>query len=238
MVLYLPLLLCSNLQITMGLKKMNTLKLVIGNKNYSSWSLRPWLFLKNLGIDFSEELVFLFEDETEKLLKPYLSGNKVPVLVDGNLQVWDSLAIIETIADKYPDKYGWPKDAGARAVARSVSAEMHSGFFALRNALPMNGRKNFPNFSISEEVQADVDRVVTLWEYCKQHYGSNGPWLFGEFSGADAMFAPVVIRLTSYNVKLTGFAKEYVEMVLQDEHMKDWIRAGKGEKQVIDGDEA
>lgn len=216
---------------------MNKLKLIIGNKNYSSWSLRPWFFLKNFGIDFNEELIFLYEGSTEEYLKPYFSDNKVPVLVDGNLQIWDSLAIIEAITDKYLDKQGWPKDADARAVARSVSAEMHSGFFALRNALPMNCRKHFPNYPITDDVQTDIDRVVSVWEYCKRHYGANGPWLFGEFSGADAMFAPVVLRLSGYDVKLSGFAKEYVEMVLQNKHIRDWIEAGRGEKQTIELDE-
>ena len=216
---------------------MNKLKLVIGNKNYSSWSLRPWFFLKNLNIDFSEELIFLFEDKTEESLKPYFSDGKVPILIEGDLQVWDSLAIIETIADKYPDKQGWPKAADARAVARSISAEMHSGFFELRNALPMNCKKHFPNYPITDGVQADIDRVVSIWEYCKQHFGANGPWLFGEFSGADAMFAPIVLRLSGYDVKLTGFAKEYIKMVLQNENIKDWIEEGIKESQIIGVDE-
>ena len=181
---------------------MNRLKLVIGNKNYSSWSLRPWFFLRNIELDFDEELIFLFEENTEVLLKPYFSDSKVPVLIDGDLQVWDSLAIIEAIADKYPDKQGWPKGGSARAIARSVSAEMHSGFLALREALPMNCRKHFSDYPIADEVQIDIDRVVAVWEYCKQHYGANGPWLFGEFSGADAMFAPIVLRLSGYDVKL------------------------------------
>ena len=216
---------------------MNTLKLVIGNKNYSSWSLRPWIFLKNLGIDFDEEMVFLFEKDTEEKLEPYFSDGKVPVLVDGDLQVWDSLAIIEAIADKYPDKHGWPIDAGARAIARSVSAEMHSGFFALRNALPMNCRNHFPIYPITDDVQTDIDRVVAVWKYCKQHYGANGPWLFGEFSGADAMFAPVVLRLSGYDVKLSGVANDYMTTVLQNKHIQTWIEAGKVEKQIIEMDE-
>ena len=216
---------------------MNKLTLVIGNKNYSSWSLRPWLFLKNLDIDFDEEMVFLFNASMEEKLKPYFSGNKVPVLLDNDLQVWDSLAIIETIADRYPEKYGWPKDLKARAVARSVSAEMHSGFFALRNALPMNCRKHVPNHFIENDVQKDVDRIIAIWEFCRNNYGANGPWLFGEFSGADAMFAPIVLRFSSYGVKLSGTAKKYSETVLQNSHTKNWIDAGKKEKQVIEMNE-
>ena len=213
---------------------MSALRLVIGNKNYSSWSLRSWFFLKNLGVDFEEELVFLYEDDTEEKLKSYFSDGKVPVLLDGDLQVWDTLAIIETVADKYPEKSGWPKSVEAKAVARSVSAEMHSGLFALRNAMPMNCRKYFPSHPITTEVQKDINRVVAIWEFCKENYGENGPWLFGEFSGADAMFAPVVLRLSGHDVKLSGFAHNYVEMVLQNKYMKDWVEAGKLETQIIE----
>ncbi len=216
---------------------MNKLKLVIGNKNYSSWSLRPWFFLKNLYVEFDEEKVWLFEKDMEKQLEPYFSDSKVPVLVEGDLSIWDSLAIIETIADRHPNKNGWPKDAKARAVARSVSAEMHSGYHAIRNALPMNCRKHFPNYTVSADVQKEIDRVVAVWEFCKNNYGANGPWLFGEFSGADAMFAPLVIRFTGYDIKLSGFAKEYCETVMQNSHLKDWIEAGKQEAQIIKIDE-
>ena len=216
---------------------MDNLKLVIGNKNYSSWSLRPWFFLKNLGIDFEEELVFLFEEETNDHLKSYFSNDKVPVLVEGDLQVWDTLAIIETIAEKFPEKKGWPKDLKARAIARSVSAEMHSSFMALRGALPMNVRKHFPDYEMTDEVQIDIDRVVELWEYCKQNAIEEGGWLFGEFSGADAMFAPVVLRFVGYDVGLSGVANEYVDFVLQNTYMQEWIEAGKLETKVIQEDE-
>ena len=131
---------------------MSTPILIFGNKNYSTWSLRPWFLLKNLGIDFAEEIVFLFEENTDELLKPYFSNKKVPVLIDEDLQVWDTLAIIEYISDKYPEKMAWPNGLKARAIARSVSAEMHSSFSALRNALPMNIKKHYPNHPISEVV--------------------------------------------------------------------------------------
>ena len=212
-------------------------KLVIGNKSYSSWSLRPWFFLKNLNVDFEEELVFLFEDDTDELLSPYFSDSKVPVLQDGDLQIWDSLAIIEYVADKYPDKQGWPADLKARAVARAISAEMHSGLAALRNALPMNCRNHFPGFLITADVQQDIDRVVSLWEFARNNYGEGGSWLFGEFSGADALFAPVVIRLSGYDVKLSGVADEYRQAVLQNEYMQQWVDAGKKETQIIGCDE-
>ena len=149
---------------------MNSLKLVIGNKNYSTWSLRPWFFLKNLEIDFEEEIVFLFEENTDERLKPYFSNEKVPLLVEGDLQVWDTLSIIEYIADKYPEKQGWPEDIRSRAIARSVSAEMHSSFTALRNELPMNLRKHFVDYPITSEVQTDIDRIVALWGILPDEY--------------------------------------------------------------------
>lgn len=216
---------------------MSHLKLVIGNKNYSSWSLRPWFFLKNMGIDFEEELVFLFEDDTNQNLKPYFSNEKVPVLVEGDIQVWDTLAIIETVADNFPEKQGWPKDVKARAIARAVSAEMHSSFLALRDALPMNIRKHFANYSLTEEVQIDIDRIVMLWEYCQKNAVNKGQWLLGDFSGADAMFAPVVMRLRGYDVKLSGFAAEYIDFVSSNEYMQEWVEDAKKEVQVIQEDE-
>lgn len=225
---------------------MSSLKLVIGNKNYSSWSLRPWFFLKNLGISFEEELVWLFEEDTEEKLKPYFSDSKVPLLIDSSvqladgesLQVWDSLAIIEYIADV--TKAGWPQDPVSKAIARSISAEMHSGFSDLRNALPMNCKKHFPDYPITNEVQQDVNRIVNAWEYCRNNSSitaSSSLWLCGEFSGADAMFAPVVMRLIGYHVELSGFAKDYTQMVLETPSMQEWIQAGKEETHVIGEDE-
>lgn len=221
---------------------MNSLKLIIGNKNYSSWSLRPWFFLRNLGIDFDEELVYLFKEDTEEKLSPYFSDAKVPLLIDSSdtdstLEVWDSLAIIEYLVEKYPQTQGWPESNNARAVARSASAEMHSSFGALKDALPMNCRKFFPEYPIKNDVQQSIDRIVTLWEYCSNNYGTKGSWLFGEFSGADAMFAPVVLRLIGYDVKLTGFAADYTQLVMNNEHIQNWIEAGKNETEIIDMDE-
>jgi len=222
---------------------MSTLKLVIGNKNYSSWSLRPWFFLKNLGIEFDEELVYLFEKDTAEKLSPYFSNEKVPILVDSTdgkdpgLQIWDTLAIIETIADRYPNLHGWPENSNARAIARTVSAEMHSSFTALRNALPMNCRKHFPNHPVELNVQQDIDRIVTLWEYCHTNYGNGGPWLFGQFSGADAMFAPIVLRFIGYDINLSGFSADYVNMVSKNKYMQEWVEAGKKETHIIESDE-
>lgn len=223
---------------------MSDLKLVIGNKNYSSWSLRPWFFLKQLNIDFEEEMVFLYEDNMEANLEPYFSNGKVPLLVDREVdsntnkgfQVWDSLAIIEYANDKFSNQQGWPSDLHARAVARAVSAEMHSGFFAIRNDLSMDCKAHYPNHPISASAQQEINRVIEIWESCKHDYGKSGPWLFGEFSGADAMFAPIAIRFSIFDVKLSGYAREYVELVLQNEHIKNWMEAGRQETQFINFD--
>ena len=173
-------------------------------------------------------------------MKPYFSNKKVPVLVDANktledgsaLQVWDSLAIIEYIAESTGQ--GWPTDPVNRAIARAVSAEMHSGFNAIRNALPMNCKKFFPNYPIDTDVQQDIDRIVAVWEYCQANSANKGDWLFGSFSGADAMYAPVVMRMLGYDVKLTGFAKDYAQMVLESAAMQEWIAAGKQESHIIE----
>jgi len=220
---------------------MSSLKLVIGNKNYSTWSLRPWFFLKQLGIEFKEEMVWLFEDDMEEKLEKYFSNSKVPVLVDAEnneeLTVWDTLAIIEYAADKYPEKQGWPSDLKTRAMARSVAAEMHSSFTDLRNALPMNIRKHYPNYPITNEVQKDLDRIFSLWDYCQKNKVSNGPWLFGDFSGTDAMYAPVVMRLINYDVNLSGFAAKYVDFVHNCPTMQTWIEDSKSETRIIVEDE-
>jgi len=216
---------------------MTGLKLVIGNKNYSSWSLRPWIFMKKFNIEFNEHRVSLFVDSTREELAPFNSDNKVPALQDGNLVIWDSLAIIEYISDKYLDGRGWPEDINARALARSVSAEMHSSFGNLRASMPMNCRKFFANYRLSENAAREVERVKELWRLCRQQYGSGGGWLFGDFSAADAMFAPVVIRFSGYDIKMQGVEYDYVQTVLADPDIIAWIEAGKKEKEVITQDE-
>ena len=213
---------------------MSELTLVIGNKNYSSWSLRPWIYMKKKGIKFTEKRIALHMENTTKLLEPYFSGYKVPVLIDDGLLIWDSLAILEYLAEKYPDHNGWPNNSNARATARSVSAEMHSSFSALRNELPMNCRKKFRNFALTSKVLNDIERIRDVWRYCKKTYGQKGPWLFGEFCIADAMFAPVVIRFEGYDVPLEGVEKEYVQLVINDPFLIEWIDAGKQEKEIIE----
>jgi glutathione S-transferase len=213
---------------------MSDLTLVIGNKNYSSWSLRPWIFMKTVGIEFTEKRVALDTDQTKSQLETYFSGHKVPALVDNDLTIWDSLAILEYIAEKYPDCHGWPVDPNARAVARSVSAEMHSSFFELREHLPMNCRKKFSNFSPSTGAQKDIDRIKAVWKYCKNHFPNKNPWLFGDFCIADAMFAPVCFRFYSYGVKLNTFEKEYVKAVLSIPHSIEWQKAAYQEKEILE----
>ena len=217
---------------------MSNLTLIIGNKNYSSWSLRPWIFMRQLGVKFNEKRIPLFTDTMEQDLAAYGSNTKVPVLLDDDLIVWDTLAIMEYVSEKYLDNKGWPLESKARAVARSISAEMHSSFTNIRNELPMNCRKDFPGFKISLGVQTDIDRIAELWRKCRSEYGAGGDWLFGNYSIADAMYAPVVIRLKGYDVRLGDIEESYMQSVLNLPAMQEWIEAGKQEKEVIEMDEA
>lgn len=216
---------------------MPKLKLVIGNKNYSSWSLRPWIFLRHNLIDFEERRLPLFVDTTAEQLAEYDSDYKVPILKDGDLVVWDSLSILEYVSEVYIDNGGWPHHREARAVARSISSEMHSSFASLRNELPMNCRKIFKNIKLSHETEREIERVKSLWRKCRNDYGSNGKWLFGDYSIADAMFAPVALRFHGYSIPLTGTEKDYVESVLNHPGIVEWIEAGKLETEIIEADE-
>jgi len=216
---------------------MSELTLIIGNKNYSSWSLRPWIFMKHFGLDFEEKRIPLFTETTEEQLAPYFSNNKVPVLLDGSFSVWDSLAIMEYVSEKYLGGKGWPADERARAIARSISAEMHSSFTDLRNELPMNCRKMFPGYPLTDDVKTDIERIFALWDRCRSEYGAGGEWLFGDYSIADAMFAPVVLRFRGYVVPLDDTAKEYVQTVLKSPHLNEWIESGRQEKEMIEMDE-
>jgi len=216
---------------------MSKLTLIIGNKNYSSWSLRPWIFMKQFNMEFEEIRIPLFTDSTGQQLASYFSNYKVPVLRDDDFVVWDTLSIMEYVSENYLEFRGWPEDVKARAVARSISAEMHSSFFAIRGALPMNCRKQFENFNISAEVNTDIQRIKDIWYKCRTEYGANGDWLFGEYSIADAMFAPIVHRFNGYGVALNELENAYVQTTLNSPPMIDWVEAGKQEKEVIDEDE-
>jgi glutathione S-transferase len=212
------------------------LKLVIGNKNYSSWSMRPWLALRANGIAFEEIFVPLYTDnkaDKERLLS-FSGAGKVPALVDGDVTVWDSLSIIEYLAEKFPQAKLWPEDRAVRAHARSISAEMHSGFMALRSECGMNLRRPIRSVALSEDANANVARIQAIWAECHQRYGKAGPFLFGAFSGADAMFAPVVHRFRSYAIPVQGDARHYVEAMNSLPAFQEWTRDGLAETLVIE----
>ncbi|MCK9193169.1 MAG: glutathione S-transferase family protein, partial [Nevskia sp.] len=178
------------------------MKLVIGNKNYSSWSLRPWLALKVAEIPFEEILIPLYQADSKARQLAFSPAGKVPILVDGAVTIWDSLAILEYVAEQYPDRGLWPRAIAARAHARSVSAEMHAGFAALRTAMPMNCRATLAGKGHTPEALADIARIAAIWGDCRARYGNDGPFLFGAFSNADAFYAPVVTRFLTYGVAL------------------------------------
>ena len=213
---------------------MSKLTLVVGNKNYSSWSLRPWIFLRHHKIDFEEKWVSLFVDTTKGELAEYDSDFKVPILKDGELIVWDSLSILEYISEAYLNNKGWPDDRKARSFARSISSEMHSSFYSIRNELPMNCRKKFENISLSEGAEREIERIKGLWRKCRSEYGSNGEWLFGDYSIADAMFAPIALRFNGYGIHLTGIEAAYIDSVLKHPGIVEWVEAGKRETEVIE----
>jgi glutathione S-transferase len=206
---------------------MSTLSLLIGNKNYSSWSLRPWLLLTQSGIQFEERQVWLFTDEGREQLQRESPSAKVPVLRDGNTVVWESLAICEYLADRRPEL--WPPDPVARAVARSASAEMHAGFSALREQMPMNCRLEGASIEHSPELERDIERVIALWAEARARFGDDGPMLFGRFSVADAMFAPVVLRFLAYGVQPRGEAGAYMHTMLELPSLQRWLDDARAE---------
>lgn len=197
--------------------------LVIGNKRFSSWSLRPWLLMKHFEIPFEEKLILLDQPETRSEIMKYSEAAKVPVLVDGHVRIWESMAIAEYLNEKYPEKKLWPADHAARAMARSISNEMHSGFSKMREVLSHDLQKHIPGFDYSA-ASTDVTRVQKIWTDCLQI--SNGPFLFGDFSIADAMFAPVVNRFITYDVKIEGAIQKYVSTIRNLPAHQAWIQAG------------
>jgi len=207
--------------------------LVIGNKNYSSWSLRPWLLLKEKNIQFRETKVFLYLDNTREKLLKYSPAAKVPVYFYKEVPVWDSLAICETIAEIYPEKHCWPKEFDLRVIARSVSHEMHSGFSAIRNTLPMNCRTKMTFHPISSELQTEIDRICEIWRSCREQNTVEGDFLFGEFSIADAMYAPIVLRFNSYGIPVGSVERKYMNAILNLSSTKEWIAEGISETKII-----
>ena len=212
-------------------------KLIIGNKNYSSWSLRPWILMKEAGIDFDEHRIVLDTPTSKHEIAEFTEAGRVPVLQLGDLTVWDSLAICETVAERWADRQLWPADEAERAHARSISAEMHSGFSCLRECMPMNCRAMGRKVPIPDELGEDLDRIIAIWAECHKHYGDRGGWLFGTFSVADAMYAPVVLRLRTYGINLPESAGYYPHRLLESEAMQDWLAAAECETEVIEQDE-
>jgi len=210
------------------------MKLIIGNKNYSSWSLRPWLLLKHFNIEFEEEQHDLYTQTYASEVAEYDTDSKVPILKDGELLVWDSLSILEYLSEQYLDAKGWPNDKNARAMARSVSHEMHSSFSNIRNEMPMNCRKQYNDIQLSIETQQEIARIKSLWQQCRSQYDLEGEWLFGEFSIADAMFAPIAIRFNGFNIELNELENNYVNSLLNHPHMQTWIQQGQLETAIIE----
>lgn len=211
------------------------LTLVIGNKNYSSWSMRPWMALKAAGIAFDEIVIPLYTGDADKqrILDVTRSG-KVPALIDGDVTVWDSLAIIEYAAERFPDARLWPQNVAARAHARSISAEMHSGFMALRNECGMNIHRPIRSKSLSDDAKANIARIQQIWTECRAQHGGQGPYLFGSFSGADAMFAPVVHRFLTYAIYVAPPVRAYMETMLANAAFQEWTSAALAEALVIE----
>jgi glutathione S-transferase len=213
------------------------MKLIIGNKNYSSWSLRAWLLMRVNGIEFEEERIPLEQPNTKASILKHSPAGRVPVLIDGHTTAWDTLAIVEYLAEKFPSLPIWPQELKARAYARSISAEMHSGFTALRTAMPMNCRGSYPGKGINAESLADITRITALWEESRERFGSGGEFLLGRFSAADAFYAPVASRFITYAVPLKPVAQAYVAAISALPAMREWVAAGKAESEVLNVDE-
>jgi glutathione S-transferase len=214
---------------------MADLTIYLGNKNYSSWSLRPWLVLKHTTVAFEAVVIPLYEPGSRETVLKYSPSGRVPALRHGSVTVWDSLAICEYLADSFPTFELWPKDPAARALARAVSAEMHAGFAAMREHLPMNVRSSFPRRGVTPEVQADINRIMAIWRDCRVRFGAGrGDFLFGGFTIADAMFAPVVTRFRTYKIDLEPGAEAYCDAVMALPAMQEWIAAAKNEPMIVE----
>ncbi|MFO0993021.1 MAG: glutathione S-transferase family protein [Hyphomicrobiales bacterium] len=216
---------------------MSKLHLILGNKNYSSWSLRPWLAMTMAGLPFKETVIPLDTPDTKAAIAEHSAAGRVPILHHGKLVIWDSMAILEYLAETFPEKKLWPVGKTARAVARAVSNEMHSGFSALRNACPMNIRRAPKPIPLNDAVKADTARVESIWRDCRKKFGKGGPYLFGKFSIADAMFAPVASRFSTYLLSAEGDTNAYVTTILDSPAFKLWEESALKESWVIPADE-
>jgi glutathione S-transferase len=212
------------------------LTLVIGNKNYSSWSMRPWLAMRASNIAFDEVFIPLYTDnkaDKQRILSFTHSG-KVPALIDGDVTIWDSLSIIEYVAERFPEAKLWPADRAQRAHARSISAEMHSGFVPLRNECGMNLHRPVCAIALSADARANVARIEEIWIECRERYGKLGPFLFGAFGAADAMFAPVVHRFRTYAIAVAPQAQAYMDAMMALPAFQEWTRDGLAETLLIE----
>lgn len=216
---------------------MSLLHLVIGNKNYSSWSLRPWMALSMAGIPFTETVIPLETPETRRLIAEHTPAGRVPVLKHGRLAIWESLAIMEYLAELFPEKHLWPKAVSARVMARTVSNEMHAGFSALRNACPINLRRPRKSVVMSDAIMGDVERIEDIWRQCRAKFGKGGTYLFGKFGIADAMFAPVVTRLDTYDIPVAADSRAYMNNVMDSEAFRSWKEAALKETWIVPSDE-
>jgi glutathione S-transferase len=215
---------------------MSGLALVIGTRNYSSWSLRPWLLMRHLGLPFTERQYHFGTPEFESEVPKLSPTRRVPVLLDGELRIWESLAICE-YASELAGGSGWPADPKLRARARSTATEMHSGFAALRESCPMNARATGRRVAMTPPLEQDLRRIDAIWSGCRRDHGELGPWLFGAFSVADAMYSPVALRVRSYGLPLSQLAARYLETLLGDDHLQQWISAAQQESVVIPHEE-
>jgi glutathione S-transferase len=213
------------------------LKLIIGNKNYSSWSFRPWIAMKAAGIAFEEELISLDAPDFKPRLNAVSGTGKVPTLIDGDIRIWESLAILEYLAEKFPAAKLWPADAAARAHARAISSEMHAGFQPLRKACPMNIWRPVLKRDVGSDVLANVAHIDAMWSECRKRHGQGGPFLFGGFGAADAMYAPVVARFHTYGIDVSPAVRSYMDAVMALPAWSEWRTAAVKEPWVLAEDE-
>lgn len=212
------------------------MRLYIGNKKYSSWSFRPWIAMQTMGIEFEENLIPFNNDAVNPKYKEFSPTSKVPALIDGDISIWESLAIMEYLAEVFPEKNFWPVDKTARAHARAICNEMHGGMVGIRSECPMNMAREISAIDISDAVKKDVARIEEIWDECLSTYG--GPFLFGDFTNADAMFAPVVNRIEKYELSTHPTVIAYSKTMKELPAYKAWEKAGAAEEQVVEADEA
>jgi glutathione S-transferase len=213
------------------------LTLVIGNKNYSSWSFRPWIAMKTAGIGFTEQVISLDDPEFKPRLLKLSPAGKVPVLLDGDIHIWESLAVLEYLAERFPAAALWPSGSAARAHARTIAAEMHAGFIPLRRHCPMNFSRPVKRRELPDDVAADIRRIDAMWSDCRARFGAGGPFLFGCFSAADAMYAPIVSRFHTYAVEVGPAARAYMDSVMGLPAWAEWRGAARQEPRVLPEDE-